>query len=403
MIVKQKIMRSVSLTAHPLGCAWDTCDQIDWAEAAKEGRIPGYDKPAAAQFPANVLVIGGSTGYGLATRIVSSFVGGADTINVSFEREPKENKTATPGWYNTMAFERRAVQAGRKAASVFGDAFSHAIKEETLELIRKEFGKIDLVVYSLASPVRVDPDDGTVYRSVIKPVSGTYRAKSIDPFSEKMTYAEVEAATEEQVAETVKVMGGEDWKLWISSLAAHGLLAEHCKTVAFSYIGPEVTFPIYREGSIGRAKEHLERTAAELSILLQQFDGTAYVSVNKALVTRASSVIPVVPLYITILYRIMKDMDLHEGCIEQMYRMMTQRLYTGDPVPVDDAGRIRLDDWEMREDVQQQVEAAWEEIDQENLLQLADLEGFRKEYAQIHGFGLAGIDYSRDVDPRVID
>ncbi len=403
MIVKQKIIRNVCLTAHPKGCAKNILNQIMWVKEAAAGNIPEYAAAGKGKYPKNVLIIGGSTGYGLAARIVSSYVCGADTINVSFEREPKKRKTATPGWYNTTALEKEARAAGRKARSVFGDAFSLQVKAETTALIKESYGPIDLVIYSLASPMRVDPVTGDTFWSVIKPVNDTYASKTIDPFAEKISTVHVDPATEEQIADTIKVMGGEDWQLWIETLKEQGLLADGCKTVAFSYIGPEVTYPIYREGSIGKAKEHLEQTAGKLDILLRGLHGTAYVSINKALVTRASSVIPAVPLYITILYRIMKEKGLHEGCIEQMYRMMTQRLYTGTTVPVDEAGRIRLDDRELRDDVQQQVKASWDKINQENLLQLADLEGFRKEYEQIHGFGLSQIDYTEDIDPRLID
>lgn len=402
MIIKQKILRSVSLTAHPLGCAADTRSQIDWVRKAAAGKKDPY-KSEHSELPKTVLVIGGSTGYGLATRIVSAFVGGSDTVNVSFEREATEKKTATPGWYNTKAFEKEAHREGLKADSVFGDAFSDEIKQQTIELLKKAYRKVDLVVYSLASPMRVDPVTGETYRSVLKPIGSPYSAKSIDPFTEEVSTATIEPADESNIEQTVKVMGGEDWQLWIRALQSADLLAKGVKTVAFSYIGPEVTFPIYREGTIGKAKEHLEATAKEITEQLEDQGGSAYVSVNKALVTRASAVIPVVPLYITILYKVMKDRHLHEGCIEQMYRMMTERLYSGAEVPVDSAGRIRLDDWEMREDVQQQVAAAWEEIDQNTLASLADLEGFKKEYEQIHGFGLPGIDYDADIDPRVID
>ncbi len=403
MIIRQKIMRGVSLTAHPKGCAEYTKQQIQWVKEAATGMHASYSTGENLSYPKKVLIIGGSTGYGLATRISASILGKADTINVSFEREPSEKKTATPGWYNNLAFEQEARKMGLKADSILGDAFSHEIKAKTLDLIEKEYGKIDLVVYSLASPLRIDPDTGESYRSVLKTTGATYSAKTIDPFKEQISVAKVGPATEEQITHTVKVMGGEDWTLWMKVLKERDLLAKGCKTVAYSYIGPEVTFPIYREGSIGQAKEHLEATASEIEESLNDIEGTAFVSVNKALVTRASSVIPVVPLYISILYRIMKDKDLHEGCIEQMYRLMTERLYQADGVPVDDAGRIRLDDWEMREDVQTQVKAAWDTIEQENLQQLADLEGFRKEYEQIHGFGCTDIDYSQECDPRVID
>lgn len=403
MIIKKKVLRNVCLTAHPKGCAQGTKDQIEWVRRAAAGEIPPYQAQDGSRMPGRVLVIGGSTGYGLATRIVSTFAGGAETINVSFEREPAEKKTATPGWYNTVAFEKEAAAAGYKADSVFGDAFSHEIKQQTAELIESSYGKIDLLIYSLASPMRIDPETKETYRSVIRPTDTAFHAKNMDPFSEQMSEATVEPADEQQTRETVKVMGGEDWTLWVEFLLKKDLLAEGCRTVAFSYIGPEVTYPIYREGTIGKAKEHLEKSAFSLSERLSEIGGKAYVSVNKALVTRASSVIPVVPLYITILYRVMKQMDLHEGCIEQMYRMMTERLYSGSETVVDQAGRIRLDDWEMREDVQQQVAAAWDQIDQEHLSQLADLEGFRKEYEQIHGFGFSSIDYLEDCDPRVVE
>ena len=403
MIIKQKILRGVSLTAHPKGCAQCTAEQFEWAQKAASGAFGKYSSDRTLDYPKNVLVIGGSTGYGLATRIAASVLSDAATVNVSFEREPSEKKTATPGWYNTIAFEREAHARGLKADSVMGDAFSHEVKDQTMDLLEQSYGKVDLVVYSLASPLRVDPDTGETYRSVIKPIGQTYSALSIDPFKEVISTAEVEPADDAQIADTIKVMGGEDWRLWIEALKKRDLLADGCKTVAYSYIGPEITFPIYREGTIGRAKEDLEATAADLTGILSDLGGAAYVSVNKALVTRASSVIPVVPLYITILYRIMKDMDLHEGCIEQMYRLLTERLYLPEGVPVDDAKRIRLDDWEMREDVQEQVSAAWGTITPENLQQVADLEGFRKEYEQIHGFGCTDIDYSEECDPREID
>jgi enoyl-[acyl-carrier protein] reductase/trans-2-enoyl-CoA reductase (NAD+) len=403
MIIKQKIVKHVSLTAHPAGCARDVRDQISWAVQACAGRVSGYEPAEKDKLPKRVLIIGGSTGYGLATRIVSTFCGGADTLQVSFERDPTEKKCATPGWYNTKAFEKEAAAAGFKAASVFGDAFSHEIKQQTLDLLEEMMGKVDLVVYSLASPMRRDPDTGETYASVIKPIVKPYQAKTIDVFSGVMSQVTVNPASEEQVKQTVKVMGGEDWELWIDALLKRNLLTEGAVSAAFSYIGPELTFPIYREGSLGKAKEHLERSAQTITEKLGSLHGSAFVSVNKALVTRASSVIPVVPLYITILYKIMKDKDLHEGCIAQMYRFMTQHLYTKGSVPVDDAGRIRLDDWEMREDVQSQVNSSWNAIRQENLLEFADLDGFRKEYERIHGFGIPGIDYEKDVDPRQVN
>ncbi|MGM0432148.1 MAG: enoyl-ACP reductase FabV [Spirochaetota bacterium] len=399
MIITQKIVKHVSLTAHPVGCSKYVQDQIAWTAKACQS-LPSENR---ALLPKKVLIIGGSTGYGLAARIVSAVCGGADTLQVSFEREPTERKTATPGWYNTKAFEKQAEAIGLQADSVFGDAFSHEIKKETLDMIERDYGSIDLVVYSLASPVRRDPDTGESYTSVIKPIGKRYEAKTIDVFAGTLHNVTVDPASPGQAEQTVKVMGGEDWKLWMDALLERGLLAEGAQSVAFSYIGPDLTYPIYREGTLGKAKEHLEQTAKEITGSLGSIHGTAYVSVNKALVTRASSVIPVVPLYITILYKVMKEKDLHEGCIEQMYRLLTQRLYTGGEVPLDDAGRIRLDDWEMREDVQEQVKHAWRKISRDNLSEFADLEGFRKEYEEIHGFGITGVDYEQDVDPRLID
>jgi enoyl-[acyl-carrier protein] reductase/trans-2-enoyl-CoA reductase (NAD+) len=403
MKITQKIIRNVSLTAHPKGCARDVADQISWVKEACSGELDGYEIMGSGQLPKKVLIIGGSTGYGLASRIVAGFCAGADSIQVSFEREPTEKKTATPGWYNTAAFEKYARQKGLYAESVFGDAFSHEVKDKTLDLVEQNLGTVDLVVYSLASPMRKDPETGETYTSVIKPIGETYRAKTVDVFTGNISEAVVEPADEKQIRETVKVMGGEDWMLWMDALLERGLLSEHAVTTAFSYIGPEITFPVYRAGTIGQAKEHLEKSARSIEKKLSALGGHAYVSVNKALVTRASSVIPVVPLYISILYKVMKSKGLHEGCIEQMYRLWSQRLYTGKDVPVDEAGRIRLDDWEMREDVQKQVEQAWGRITRENLLDLADLEGFRKEYERIHGFGIQSVDYEEDLDPRRID
>lgn len=404
MVITPKILRNVCLTAHPAGCAQSVKADIAWVQkqalhGAADGLYTGIDPH---KLPKKVLIIGGSTGYGLSSRIVAAFAGGADTINVSFEREATEKKTATPGWYNTKAFEKEAHAVGLQAESVFGDAFSFEIKEQTARLIAEKLGKVDLVIYSLASPMRVDPVTGAVYKSVIKPIGAPYSALSIDVMSGNIEEVTVEPADEQQVAETVKVMGGEDWQLWIEYLAERKLLAEGVQTVAFSYIGPEVTFPIYREGTIGKAKEDLELRAAALTEQLKALQGAAYVSVNKALVTRASSVIPVVPLYISILYKVMKDNGLHEKCLEQAYRLFADRMYTGEPVSVDEAGRIRLDDWEMRDDIQTAVAEAWGKISEANLQELGDLEGFKLEYEQIHGFSIPGVDYSADIDPRSI-
>lgn len=383
MIVKPMIRNNMCMNAHPKGCELHVKEQIDYVH--KQGVIPG---------PKRVLVIGGSAGYGLASRIVAAFGCGAGTICVAYEREPNEKRPGSAGWYAATAFDAEAREAGLAAETVFADAFSHETKKQTAEKIRELLGTVDLVVYSLASGVRVDPDTGEHYRSVLKPLRQTYRNTTVDPMTGELSEAEIAPATEEEAAATVKVMGGEDWELWINTLEAEGLLAESALTVAYSYIGPELTRPVYREGTIGRAKDHLEATARSLDTRMKQHGGRAFVSVNKALVTRASAVIPVVPLYLGVLYRIMKDKKLHEGCIEQMYRLFSERLYT-DPV-VDEQGRIRLDDWEMREDVQAEVDRIWSTVTSENLDQLADLEGYRSEFLQLHGFGYQEINYDEE-------
>jgi len=378
-------------------------DQIDWVkEHAKQASNPLYKPVTPNSFPKRVLVLGGSTGYGLSSRIVSAFAGGADTINVSFERAPSETKTATPGWYNTTAFETIAKEAGLKADSVFGDAFSNETKEKTAQKIRETLKQVDLVIYSLASPLRTDPVTGVTYRSVLKPIGEAFSALSVDMESPLVKQATIEPAENGQAEETAKVMGGEDWSLWIEYLLKENLLAPNAMTVAYSYIGPKITYPVYREGTIGFAKEHLEGSAKAITKSLEKLNGKAFVSVNKALVTRASAVIPVVPLYMALLYQVMKEKGIHEGCTEQIYRLFTDRLYTTETIPTDNVGRIRLDDWEMKQDVQTEVENRWALQQEGQPLLNGDLEGVKLEYDQIHGFGFPSIDYNLDVDPRVI-
>ncbi|MFA6706979.1 MAG: enoyl-ACP reductase FabV [Sphaerochaetaceae bacterium] len=404
MIIAQKVLRNVSLTAHPQGCAEYVCQQVEWVKRQVAQHMDNrYANPNPSAFPKRVLVVGGSTGYGLSSRIVAAIVGKAGTINVSFEREPTEHKTATPGWYNTIAFERIARKNNVFAASVFGDAYAHAVKESAAAMIKKEFGSIDLLVYSLASPLRVDEKTNRTYRSVIKPIETAYEALSVDVSTGMISRTVVEPAEDSQVEETVKVMGGEDWQQWISYLQQEQLLSEGFKTVAFSYIGPELTYPIYRNGTIGKAKEHLEQTAIQLTSDLSSVRGQAFVAVNKAIVTRASAVIPVVPLYIALLYRVMKDKGLHEDCTQQMYRLFSERLYGVGNVPVDSQGRIRVDDWEMSAEVQQAVSRLWDNQHEGSLITGGDLDGFIQDYANIHGFGYDSIDYSADVDPRIVE
>jgi enoyl-[acyl-carrier protein] reductase/trans-2-enoyl-CoA reductase (NAD+) len=403
VIITKKVLRNVSLTAHPEGCVRYVRQQIEWVRAHAHDRPDSrYRSMDGLSLPRRVLVLGGSTGYGLSSRIVSAFGSGSDTINVSFERAPSETKTATPGWYDTMAFEREARKEGLKAESVFGDAFGVETKEKTASLVRKLFGQIDLVVYSLASPLRTDPKTGITYRSVLKPMGKPFTALSVDLDSDTVKSATIEPATGTQASDTVHVMGGEDWSSWIDFLLEQDLLAPNAKTVAYSYIGPKVTYPVYREGTIGAAKKDLEKTASVLDKRLKAIGGAAYVSVNKALVTRASAVIPVVPLYMALLYQVMKEKGLHEHCTQQIFRLFTEKLYGSDPVPTDDQGRIRVDDWEMQDDVQAEVERRWALQEEGKSLEDGDLAGVRHEYEQIHGFGFGGIDYLKDVDPRIV-
>lgn len=386
MIVKPKVKGFICTTAHPLGCRKHVEEQIEYIK-----------KMGAFEGPKKVLVIGASTGFGLASRIAAAFGSNAATIGVSFEKLPTEKKTATPGFYNTIAFDSIASKAGIYSKSINGDAFSDEIKQEVINLIKEDMGKVDLVVYSIASPRRTDPKTGITHGSVLKPVNETYTNKTIDFITGEMTQVSIEAATEEEIANTVKVMGGEDWKLWIDALNEADLLEEGAITLAYSYIGPELTFPVYRDGSIGRAKEHLEATAHQLTSDLSNKNIKAFVSVNKALVTQASSAIPVVPLYISILYKIMKNKGIHEGCIEQMYRMYKDKLYVSN-IEVDSKGRIRLDDLEMRQDVQDEVDYIWSIINEENKNQYVDLAGYSEEFYRLFGFGYDSIDYNQDID-----
>ncbi len=389
MIIKPKTRGFICLTAHPAGCAAHVDEQIAYVRS--KGAIEGA--------PKRVLVIGASTGYGLASRIVPAFGGGAATIGVFYEKAGEADRTASAGWYNSVAFEKAAQAAGLYAKSINGDAFSDAVKEQVIATIKADLGTVDAVIYSLASPRRTHPRSGVTFQSVLKPIGPTYTAKTVN--TDKGTVAEVsiEPATDEEVASTIAVMGGEDWELWIDALQAAGVLAERAVTVAYSYIGPEVTHAVYRAGTIGAAKDHLESTAKRLQQKLGASHGRAFVSVNKALVTQASSAIPVVPLYISLLYRVMKDRGLHEGCIEQIERLFAERLAPGASPQLDPAGRIRIDDWEMRPEVQQAVAALWAKVSTENLGEISDIAGYRAEFLKLFGFGLPGVDYEAEADP----
>jgi enoyl-[acyl-carrier protein] reductase/trans-2-enoyl-CoA reductase (NAD+) len=390
MIVQPKIRGFICTTAHPVGCAKHVADQI----AVVKGR------GLVANGPKKVLVIGSSTGYGLSSRIAAAFGSNAATVGVFFERAAEGNRTGTAGWYNTAAFEKEAAAAGLYARSFNGDAFSDAIKEEVIAAIKADLGQVDCVVYSLASPRRTDPKTGAVYNSVLKPIGDTYTNKNLNTNTGVVNEVTIEPAVGDDVAQTTAVMGGEDWEMWMDALMEAGVLAQGIQTVAYSYIGPEVTWPIYKNGTIGRAKEDVERVQKVLDARLAPLGGKAWVSVNKALVTQASSAIPVVPLYISLLYKVMKDQGTHEDCIEQMDRLFRDRLYSGSPQP-DDAGRIRVDDWEMAAPVQKLVDQRWKEVNTENLAELGDFDGYKSSFLRLFGFGLEGVDYSLDTDVTV--
>ena len=351
--------------------------------------------------PKKVLVIGSSTGFGLSSRITAAFGAGAATIGVFFEKAPQEGKTATPGWYNSAAFQEAAEQEGLYAKSINGDAFSDEVKQQTIELIKKDLGQVDLVVYSLASPVRTNPRTGITHRSVLKPIGATYTNKTVDFHTGVVSEISIEPCNEEDIKNTVAVMGGEDWNMWIDAMMEAGALAENAMTVAYSYIGPVLTEPVYRKGTIGAAKDHLEATAFTISDKLKPLNGRAIVSVNKALVTQASSAIPVIPLYISLLYKTMKEKGIHEGCIEQMYRLFNDRLYNGSDIPTDEKGRIRVDDWEMRTDVQDEVDTLWTKATTETLPEIGDLKGYKSDFLSLFGFGVDGVEYGTDVNEVV--
>ena len=380
----------ICLTSHPKGAEQNVKNQIDYVKS--KGPIEG---------PKRVLVIGASTGFGLASRITAAFGCDAATIGVFFEKPPLDGKTASPGWYNSAAFEGEAAKAGLYAKSINGDAFSHEIKQETLALIKSDLGQIDLIIYSLASPVRTHPETGVTHRSVLKPIGSTYTNKTVDFHSGKVSEISIEPSKEDDIENTVVVMGGEDWSMWIEALKDADLLAPGVMTIAYSYIGPSLTEAVYRKGTIGRAKDHLEATAFAISDSLQNLDGKAFVSVNKALVTQASSAIPVIPLYISLLYKIMKSAGKHEGCIEQIDRLFRERLFTGNAIPTDEKGRIRIDDFEMNDDIQKEVAVLWMKATTENLSDIGDLEGYRKDFYNLFGFEVAGVDYKADVDEAV--
>lgn len=392
MIIKPRTRGFICLTSHPEGTAQSIKNQIEYVKS--KGQI--------ANGPKKVLVIGASTGFGIASRISAAFGSAAATIGVFFEKPAAEGKPGTAGWYNSAAFEAEAQAAGLYAKSINGDAFSDEIKQQTIDLIKKDLGQVDLVIYSLASPRRTHPKTGVAYASVLKPIGQPFTNKTVDFHSGVVSEISINPIeNQEDITNTVAVMGGEDWKFWMEDLKAAGVLAEGVKTVAYSYIGPQLTFPIYRNGTIGQAKNDLESTVPVINNLLADLNGVSYVSVNKALVTQSSSAIPVVPLYISLLYKVMKAKGIHEGTIEQMQRLFAERLYSTDGVLLDAEGRIRIDDLEMREDVQAEVAKLWEAVTTENIEEISDIEGYRNDFFNLFGFNFDTIDYDAETNELV--
>ncbi len=390
MLIQPRIRGFICTTAHPVGCYQAVLQQVDYVK-----------RQQAFSGPKNVLIIGASTGYGLASRIAATFGAQAKTIGVFFEKAAEDGRTASPGWYNSAAFEKLAHESGHYAKSINGDAFSQEIKQRTAELIRRDLKQIDLIVYSLASPRRTHPLTGQVYSSVLKPIGQAFKGKTVDAFRGEVKEVVLEPASENDVANTVAVMGGEDWEMWIDFLMKENLLAEGATTIAYSYIGPELTHAIYKNGTIGKAKEHLLATANTLDKKLQTLQGQALISVNKGLVTQASAAIPVVPLYISLLYKLMKAKGTHEGCIEQAYRLFHDHLYSPQGTIKDAQGQLRLDDREMQADIQQKIAELWPQITSENVGQLTDLQGYRDDFYKLFGFNIPGIDYTQEVNPDV--
>ncbi len=391
MIIKPKTRGFICTTTHPTGCQANIAEQI--ARVQADGNLDNG--------PKNVLVIGASTGYGLASRITAAFGSDAATLGVFLEKPAKEKKPGSAGWYNSAAFEKAAHDKGLYAKSINGDAFSDEVRSKAIETIKQDMGKIDLVVYSLASPVRKLPSSGEVVRSVLKPIGEIYKATAIDTSKDIIIQSEIEPASEEEINNTITVMGGEDWELWINALQEADVLAEGVKTISYSYIGTEITWPIYWHGALGKAKEDMDRAATAIREKLSPLNGNANMAVLKSVVTQASAAIPVMPLYIAMGFKVMKELDIHEGCIEQINRLFRTQLYKQNGADLDDCNRIRMDDWELRDEVQNKVKEVWPQVTSENLFELTDYQGYKDEFLKLFGFGIAGIDYEADVDTLV--
>ncbi|MFC4701669.1 enoyl-ACP reductase FabV [Glaciecola siphonariae] len=390
MIIKPKVRGFICTNAHPVGCAQSVENQIQYIQA----------QDFTQDGPKNVLVIGCSTGYGLASRITAAFGYGANTLGVCFEKEPTERKTGTAGFYNTAAFHQKAQAKGLYAQSINGDAFSDEVKQACIDKIKQDMGKIDLVIYSLASPRRTDPDTGEVFKSTLKPVGQSYTTKTYDTDKDLVHEVTLEPANDDEIAQTVKVMGGEDWERWLFQLAKADVLSKGCKTTAYTYIGKELTWPIYGQATIGLAKEDLDRAANSIINNLKNISVQANVSSLKALVTQASSAIPVMPLYISLIYKVMKEEGSHQGCIEQIAGLFNERLFTENP-PTDEMNRYRMDTVETNDATQAKIKALWDQIDQNNFHELSDYAGYHKDFLNLFGFDIQGVDYEADVDPMV--
>ena len=390
MIISPRIKGFLCTTSHPVGCEQDVRNQI--AHVQGQGKL--------ANGPKKVLVIGASGGYGLASRISAAFGSDAATIGVFFERPSVKNRTASPGWYKSAAFTKLATEAGLYAKNINGDAFSSEIKQTVIDLIKADLGQIDMVVYSLAAPARTLAD-GTLVRSALKPIGESFSGATIDFNTAELRPIELEPATQEEIDDTVKVMGGEDWELWMQALLEAGVLADGCITTNYTYLGSEVTWPIYYHGTIGKAKEDLDRAAAALQTPMAKINGKAYVAVMKGLMTQAASAIPGMAIYLSLLFKVMKEKGTHEGCIEQTTRLFHEQLFSGNPLRQDEAGRIRMDDWELEADIQAFVKANWARVANDNIDQISDFAGYRNAFLQMHGFGFDAVDYDADVEPVV--
>lgn len=390
MIIKPKVRGFICTNAHPEGCAANVQEQINFIK--QQGPVDNG--------PKNVLVVGSSTGYGLASRITAAFGCQAKTLGVFFERPPTERKTGTAGYYNAAAFDAAARAEGLYAKSINGDAFSNECKQKVIATLKQDMGPVDLVIYSLASPRRKDPETGEVYSSVLKPLGKNYTERNLNTDTQKIDDLTLEPATEQEIADTIKVMGGEDWELWLQALQEANMLAEGCKTVSYTYLGEKLTWPIYGHATIGKAKEDLDRAARSLNQQMEPIKGQANVAVLKALVTQSSSAIPIMPLYLSLLYKVMKEEGTHEGCIEQLYRLFTEGLYSNNP-RLDGDNRLRMDNLELKPEVQRKVEELWPQVTEENLLELTDYKGHHADFLKLFGFGSSAVDYDKDTSVLV--